>query len=197
MFHANESFEVIMETKVMGVEYVENWLHDSKFDHIRYVAIGARVMITKTINISKGVVDGTFAIVTSTTFNNDKIVTSIIIKIISTNIQIMLKRQTLQHKYTSKTYNYKTSFSIVLTYAITSHKTQGATIKSKVIIDIKIHLLQVLHMWCYQELQKIQIHWFVKLLFLQIFFMYLWKLSIKHYILILEFSFYIFWNLNE
>jgi hypothetical protein len=58
-------------------------------------------------------------------------------------------------------------------------------------------LLQVLHMWCYQELQKIQIHWFVKLLFLQIFFMYLWKLSIKHYILILEFSFYIFWNLNE
>jgi ATP-dependent exoDNAse (exonuclease V) alpha subunit len=146
MFHANESFEVIMETKVMGVEYVENWLHDSKFDHIRYVAIGARVMITKTINISKGVVDGTFAIVTSTTFNNDKIVTSIIIKIISTNIQIMLKRQTLQHKYTSKTYNYKTSFSIVLTYAITSHKTQGATIKSKVIIDIKIHLLQVLHM---------------------------------------------------
>jgi len=82
-------------------------------------------------------VDGTFAIVTSTTFNDDKIVTSIIIKIISTNIQIMLKRQTLQHKYTSKTYNYKTSFLIVLTYAITSHKAQGATIQSKVIIDIK------------------------------------------------------------
>jgi len=82
-------------------------------------------------------VNGTFAIVTSITFNNDKIITSIIIKIISTNIQIMLKIQTLQHKYTSKTYNYKTSFFIVLTYAITSHKAQGATIKSKVIIDIK------------------------------------------------------------
>jgi ATP-dependent exoDNAse (exonuclease V) alpha subunit len=49
----------------------------------------------------------------------------------------MLKRQTLQNKYTSETYNYSTSFSIVLTYAITGHKAQGATIKSKVIIDIK------------------------------------------------------------
>jgi len=29
------------------------------------------------------------------------------------------------------------SFSIVLTYVITGHKTQGATIKYKVIIDIK------------------------------------------------------------
>jgi ATP-dependent DNA helicase PIF1 len=49
----------------------------------------------------------------------------------------MLKRQTLQLKYTSETYNYQISFSIVLTYAIISHKAQGATVKSKVIIDIK------------------------------------------------------------
>jgi ATP-dependent exoDNAse (exonuclease V) alpha subunit len=48
----------------------------------------------------------------------------------------MLKRQTLPHKYTSETYLLKSSFSIVLAYAITSHKAQGATIKSKVIIHI-------------------------------------------------------------
>jgi hypothetical protein len=34
----------------------------------------------------------------------------------------MFKRQTLQHKYTFETYYYKSSFSIVLAYAITSHK---------------------------------------------------------------------------
>jgi len=51
MFHANEIFDVMMETNAMGVEHVENWLHDSKFDHIRYVAIGARIMIIKNINI--------------------------------------------------------------------------------------------------------------------------------------------------
>jgi hypothetical protein len=48
--------------------------------------------------------NGTLAIVTSITLTNDKIVTSITIKIININIQIMLKRQTLQHKYTSETY---------------------------------------------------------------------------------------------
>jgi len=55
MFHANKSVDVMMETNVMGVEHVENWLHDSKFDHIKYVAIGARIMITKNISISKGI----------------------------------------------------------------------------------------------------------------------------------------------
>jgi hypothetical protein len=85
MFHANEIFDVMMEINAMGVEHVENWLHDFKFDHIKYVAIGARVMITENINISKGAL----TIVTSITFNNDKVVTSIIIKIIITNIQIM------------------------------------------------------------------------------------------------------------
>jgi ATP-dependent DNA helicase PIF1 len=137
MFHANEIFDVMMETNVMGVEHVKNWLHDFKLGRNKYVVIGVRVMITKNINISKGVVNGALVIVTSITFNNDEVVTSIIIKIISTNIQIMLKRQALQHKYTCETYYYKTSFLIVLAYAITSHKTQGATIKSEVIIDIK------------------------------------------------------------
>jgi len=93
-----------METNVMGVEHVENWLHDLKLDCIKYVVISVRIMIAKNINISKGVVNGTFIIVTSITFNNDEVVTSIIIKTISTNIQIMLKRQTLQHKYTFETY---------------------------------------------------------------------------------------------
>jgi serine acetyltransferase len=103
MFHANEIFDDMMETNAMGVEHVENWLHDSKFDHIKYVAIGARVMITENINISKGAMNGALAIVTSITFNNDKVVTSITIKIISTNIQIMFKKYTLQHKYTYET----------------------------------------------------------------------------------------------
>jgi hypothetical protein len=73
-------------------------------------------MITENINISKGVVNETFVIVTSLRFNNKKIIINITIKIICRNIQIMLKIQTLQHKYTFETYYYKTSFSIVLTY---------------------------------------------------------------------------------
>jgi ABC-type uncharacterized transport system permease subunit len=94
-------------------------------------------MTTKNINISKGAMNGALAIVTSITFHNNKVVTSIIIKIVSTNIELMLKRQTLKHKYTSKIDHYKTSFPIVLACAIIGHKAQGATIKSKVFIHIK------------------------------------------------------------
>jgi ATP-dependent exoDNAse (exonuclease V) alpha subunit len=134
MFHANEVFDVMIEINVM---FVENWLHDSKFDHIKYVTIGARIMIIENINTSKGALNGAFVIVTFIIFNNDKIITNIAIKIITTNIQIMFKKQTLQHKYTSKTCYYKASFFIVLAYATSGHKAQGATSKSKVIIDIK------------------------------------------------------------
>jgi hypothetical protein len=74
MFHANEFFVVMMETNVMGVEHVENWLHDFKLGHIKYVVIGVRVMIIENINISKGVVNGALVIVTSITFNNDELV---------------------------------------------------------------------------------------------------------------------------
>jgi len=50
---------------------------------------------------------------------------------------LTLKRQTFQYKYTYEAYYYKASFPIILAYAIIGHKAQGATIKSKVIIDIK------------------------------------------------------------
>ncbi len=57
-----------------------------------------------------------------------------------------VKKTNLQHKYTY-TYKidyYKTSFPIVLAYAIIGHKAQGATIESKVFIHIKKFFAQSL-----------------------------------------------------
>jgi len=49
---------------------------------------------------------------------------------------MILKRQTLQHKYTCEAYYYKASFLLVWSYAIIGHKAQGTTMKSKKIIHI-------------------------------------------------------------
>jgi hypothetical protein len=38
----------------MNIENVQTWLHDPKFNHIKYVAIRTLVMLTENINISKG-----------------------------------------------------------------------------------------------------------------------------------------------
>ncbi len=73
-----------METNAMNIENVQTWLHDLKFNQIKYVAIRTLVMLTKNINISKGVVNGTIVIITSLKFNNEKIITSIAIKTINT-----------------------------------------------------------------------------------------------------------------
>jgi hypothetical protein len=59
-----EIFDVTMDTNATNIEHVENWLHDSKFDHIKYIAIGVILMITKNIDISQGVVNGAFVIET-------------------------------------------------------------------------------------------------------------------------------------
>jgi len=91
-------------------------------------------MITKNINISKG---GAIVIVTSLTFDDNKMVTNITIKVICINVYVTLNRRTLQHKYTYETYYYKTSFPIVLAYVIIRHKTHVAKITSKVLVHIK------------------------------------------------------------
>ncbi len=71
---------------------VRNWLNDLKFNHINYIAIGTKVMITKNINISKGAMNGTIVIVSIFTFNDNKMIASITIKAISKNIYITLNR---------------------------------------------------------------------------------------------------------
>ncbi len=42
-----------------------------------------------------------------------------------------------RHKYTYDRYYFKESFPIILAYAMTNHKSQGATIFTEVIIDMK------------------------------------------------------------
>ncbi len=115
-------------------------------------------MITKNINISKG---GAIVIVTSLTFDDNKMVTNITIKVICTNVYVTLNRRTLQHKYTYETYYYKTSFPIVLTYIIIGHKAHVATITSKVLVHIKKSFAPDLtYVMLDQELQIVQIQWF-------------------------------------
>ncbi len=69
-------------------------LNDPKFDYINYIVIGTKVMIIENINISKGAINGAIVIVTTFIFNDNKMIASIRIKVISTHIYITLSRQT-------------------------------------------------------------------------------------------------------
>jgi hypothetical protein len=80
-----------METNALGIQNVNSWLNDSKFDHIKYIPIGAIAMLTKNINISKGALNGAVAIITSIEFDNNKIIINIIIKFRNSNTFITIK----------------------------------------------------------------------------------------------------------
>jgi hypothetical protein len=96
-------------------------------------------------NFKKGVkmafgplgVNGATATVHEIKYSTDDMVTSITMQLTDTNIKIKLKRQTFQHRYTYEAYYYKASFPIVLAHAKTGHKSQGATIASNMLVNIR------------------------------------------------------------
>jgi hypothetical protein len=61
LFSLNEIFDVALDTNVYEFEHMQQWIKDFHFDHIKFFAIGALVLITENINMSKGAINGAFA----------------------------------------------------------------------------------------------------------------------------------------
>ena len=130
---------VTLDTNATEAHNVSAWLNDTKFDQLHHVAVGALVMFTSNVNVARRVVNGAPATVTSVHTDNHGVVTTISVQVIGTSTQISLKRHNFQHKYTYEQYYYKASFSIVLAYVMTGHKSQGATISRKLLLIFGTH----------------------------------------------------------
>ncbi len=64
LFSSNEIFNVALDTKVSKFEHMQQWIKDSHFDHMRKIEIGALFLIIENIDMSKGAINGAFAIIT-------------------------------------------------------------------------------------------------------------------------------------
>jgi ATP-dependent DNA helicase PIF1 len=126
-----------MDTNATNIEYIQSWLNNKSFNHIHIIAVGALVMFTNNITIQKRVVNGAIATITSIIFDLKNNIVAIEVQLTTNSIKMILEKHTFQYKYTYDAYYYKTLFPIILAYVITSHKSQGAIINSKVIIYIK------------------------------------------------------------
>jgi ATP-dependent exoDNAse (exonuclease V) alpha subunit len=103
---------------------------------MQHVALAALVMLTTNIDLKVGAANGTTGILTKLEFDLEDNVCSIFVALNPLGyVQIVLKKS-IQNKYDSQGHFYKTSFLLMLGYAITRHKSQGATISSKVMIHI-------------------------------------------------------------
>ena len=136
IFAPADWIHVTLDTNATKAHNISARLNDTRFDQLYRVAVGALVMFTSNVNIAKRVVNGATATVTSVHTDNHGVVTTIGVQVIGNSTNIILKRHNFKHKYIYEQYYYKTSFPIVLAYAMTGHKSQGATISNKVIVYI-------------------------------------------------------------
>jgi ATP-dependent exoDNAse (exonuclease V) alpha subunit len=149
-----------MDTNATNIEHIQPWLNNKSFNHIHTIAIGAFVIFIDNINIQKGAINGLIATIKSIIFDTKNNVTTIKVQL-TNSMKMILKKNTLQQKYTYDGYYYKTSFPITLAYAITRHKSQGTTISSKVIIDIKEAFA---HGFTYVMLSRVTNRFFLKII---------------------------------
>jgi hypothetical protein len=61
-FSNNETYEIEKNKNATNIEHIESWLHDTSFNHISKIAIGALVMFIENISIPKGAMNGNTAI---------------------------------------------------------------------------------------------------------------------------------------
>jgi hypothetical protein len=93
-------------------------------------------MLIENIDLKVGAANGTSRIVTKLEFDLENNVCGISITLnLLGHVQIVPKKK-IHNKYDSQGHFYKTSFLLMLGYAIIGHKSQGVTISSKVMIHI-------------------------------------------------------------
>jgi ATP-dependent DNA helicase PIF1 len=119
------------------VEEFDTWVNNPHFNLLKKVAINAKVMLTKNINIDKNMVNGALVVVVNIGFDIHHKMEVVAIMLNHSELQLKVKICTIKFNYTSKGKFYKSTFPLALAYAMTSHKSQGATISSKILVDIQ------------------------------------------------------------
>jgi ATP-dependent exoDNAse (exonuclease V) alpha subunit len=136
-FPANQIYVIQLETNARNVEHIQSWVKNKRFNHMQHVALGALVMLTKNIDLKVGAANGTTGIVTKLEFDLEDNVCSISIALNPSRYVQIVGKKSIQNKYDFQGHFYKASFPLMLGYAIRGHKSQGATISSKVMIHIR------------------------------------------------------------
>jgi len=103
---------------------------------MQHVALGALVMLIENIDLKVGATNGAIRIVTKLEFDLENNVCSIFVTLNPSRYVQIVRKKWIQNKYDSQGRYHKTSFPLMLGYAITRHKSQGATKSSKLMIHI-------------------------------------------------------------
>jgi hypothetical protein len=136
-FLANQIYAIQLETNARNVEHIQSWVNNKRFNHMQHIALGALVMLTENIDLKVGAANGTIRIITKLEFDLEDNVSSISVALNPLGYVQIVRKKSIQNKYDSQGHFYKASYLLMLGYAITRHKSQGAMISSRVMIHIR------------------------------------------------------------
>ena len=117
-------------------QWYHTWMTDPKFHRLPLIAVGAKVMLTTNMTNLENGANGDVGYITSWRCDSDGNVQTISVYLTRPNKTIRVCR-TLSKQTTHSCGKYrKTTFPLALAYAMTGHKSQGATLCNTTVIHI-------------------------------------------------------------
>jgi len=135
-FPIDQIYAIQLGTNARNVEHIQSWVNNKRFNHMQHLALGALDMLIENFDLKVGATHETTRIITKLKFDLKDNVCSIFVAFNPLRYVQIVWKKSIQNKYDSKGHFYKASFLLMLGYAITRHKSQGATISSKVMIHV-------------------------------------------------------------
>ena len=114
---------------------MQEWLAAKHFHTLPEVAVGCKLMLTTNIDLSSKACNGAIGTATGVTYRAGRV--SCVVLQLETGAAVTVRRMTVQTRSTGRQQFSKETWPLVLAYAITAHKAQGATIDCTVLVSVR------------------------------------------------------------
>jgi hypothetical protein len=106
------------------VPELQEWLQEQDFNECPMLAVGARVMLTRNLNVTKGAANGTLAEVVSISNREDSSVKCISVRLLHNDHVLKVRHSKFDNRYINGRRYYRCSMPLILAYSMTGHKCQ-------------------------------------------------------------------------
>jgi ATP-dependent exoDNAse (exonuclease V) alpha subunit len=129
-----------LNTNATGVAGLQHWVEDYKFHTLFGFAPGARIMLTENLDMTIGAANGAVGTVASFARVDTTAPTSAVkaVKVLLDSGSTLQIRETKATRTSHEQQRYaKSTFPLQLAYAMTAHKSQGATLCGSVLLHVR------------------------------------------------------------
>lgn len=143
LFQSSDIIHVAIRSNAAGnpdmAEWLQPWDTIDDFHELQTVAVGARVMITRNLDLAAGAANGALGTVTAIEWNNkrSKDIKAIRVRLDTHHRTVRVTRSSYTATYHDGHRYWKSTFPLRLAYAITAHSAQGDTRTAPTVLHVR------------------------------------------------------------